>query len=175
MQTLGQAIRWLNALMMAISASGVLLSLVLIAWSVIMRYCFNRPLVWVDEVVGFLLVAIVALAAADVLRRGQHIGVDILTARLSGTAKVWADAWAALAVLAVALIMLVNGTEAALFSRTLGIATEGHLELPQYWLMLFLPMCGVLLALNALETLLRLFLGLPPVITHSHRPEEGEP
>ncbi len=54
------------------------LSLALIGWAVVMRYVLNRPPVWTDDAVGFLLVAIVMLAAAQVLRRGEHIGVDVL-------------------------------------------------------------------------------------------------
>ncbi len=152
-----------NAFALAVSAAGVITSLVLIGWSVVMRYVFNRPPVWVDEVVGFLLVAIVTLAAADVLRRGEHIGVDIFTARLGTRGRRWAQAWVSTAALATAVIFIVNGWETAMFSRMLGIVTEGHLELPVYWLMLFLPLSGLLMLLTALEALLRLAKGADPL------------
>jgi C4-dicarboxylate transporter, DctQ subunit len=143
----------------ALSALGVLVSLALIAWSVVMRYAFNRAPVWVDDVVGFLLVGIVMLAAAQVLRRGEHIGVDILTSRLPPRAQRWAEAWSALAALAVALVFVVNGWRTAMFSRSLGIVAEGRIEIPVFWLQLLLPLGGLLLALAALEALLRLAAG----------------
>jgi TRAP-type C4-dicarboxylate transport system permease small subunit len=147
----------------ALSAAGVLVSLALIAWAVVMRYVFNRAPVWVDDVVGFALVGIVMLAAAQVFRRGEHIGVDLLTSKLGPRAKRWAEGWSALAVLTVALIFIVNGWRTAMFSRSLGIVADGRVEIPVFWLQLILPLGGLLLALAALEALARLAAGLPPV------------
>ncbi len=155
----------------AVSAAGVLVSLALIAWAVVMRYVFNRAPVWVDDAVGFMLVGIVMLAAAQVLRRGEHIGVDLLTTRLGPRAKRWAEAWSALAVLAVSLILVVNGWRTAMFAKSLGIVAEGQIEVPVYWLQLLLPLGGGLMALVALEALARLAAGLPSLAA---RREPGE-
>ncbi len=157
----------------ALSATCLLVSMALIGWAVAMRYVFNRPPVWTDDAVGFLLVAIVMLAAAQVLRRGEHIGVDVLTDRLRGRAARWARAWAAVAAGVVAIILVVNGWETAMQSRQFGIVTEGRIELPVWWLMLLLPVGGSLMALVAVESLWRLALGLPPLSRHrSHGGEE---
>ncbi len=168
-----RALRWLGRVVgllvhgaIAIAAASVLLSLLLIGWSVMMRYVLNQPPVWVDDAVGFLLVAIVMLAAAETLRRGEHIGVDLLTDRLSPRAARWTGIWAALAVLAVAVILVRNGWETAMQSRQFGVVTEGQLEWPVWWLMLLLPAGGALLGLVAVETLWRLLLGLPVAKAH---------
>ncbi len=163
LRVLARVISTINRAMMAVSAAAVLVSLALIGWAVVMRYVFGRPPVWVDETVGFLLVGIVMLAAAEVLRDGEHIGVDLFTARLSGRARLWAHAWSSLSVLAVAIIFIVNGWQSAMFSRSLGILTEGHLELPVYLLMLLLPLGGVLMLLTAAEALIRLSCGIAPI------------
>jgi TRAP-type C4-dicarboxylate transport system permease small subunit len=163
-RALALAARLLGALTgaaVALSAAGVLASLALIAWAVVMRYAFNRPPAWVDDAVGFLLVGVVMLAAAQVLRRGEHIGVDLLTSRLSPRARAWADAWSALAVLAAALVLVVNGWSTAMFSRQLGIVAEGNVEIPVYWVQLFLPLGGLMMAIVALESLARLAAGAP--------------
>lgn len=162
LRALGRLNHVLTGGAMALSAAGVLLSLALMGWSVVMRYLFNRPPVWVDDAVGLLLVAIVMLAAAQVQRRGEHIGVDVLTERLGGRAARWAQGWAAAAVLVVAGILVVNGWQTAMQSRAFGIVTEGHLEWPVWWLMLLLPAGGLMMALVATESLWRLALGLPP-------------
>ncbi|HEY5634629.1 MAG TPA: TRAP transporter small permease subunit [Burkholderiaceae bacterium] len=173
LRVLGRVVTAINRATLAASAAGVLVSLALIGWSVVMRYVFGRPPVWVDEMVGFTLVGIVMLAAAEVLRNGEHIGVDLLTAKLSGRAQLWARAWSSLSVLAVAVIFIVNGWESAMFSRTLGIVTEGHLEWPVYLLMLFLPLGGALLLLTAIESLARLAFGVPLPASSAH-PTETE-
>lgn len=152
----------------------MLVSLALIAWAVVMRYAFNRPPAWVDDAVGFLLVGIVMLAAAQVLRRGEHIGVDLLTARLPERARRWADAWAALGALAAALVLVANGWSTAMFSRSLGILAEGNVEIPVYWVQLLLPLGGLMMALVALEALARIAAGAPPLVVPRHDMERPE-
>ncbi len=170
-RALALAARVLGALSQAataLSALGVLASLALIAWAVVMRYAFNRPPAWVDDAVGFLLVLIVMLAAAQVLRRGEHIGVDLLTTRLRPRAQRWAQGWAALAALAAALVLVANGWSTAMLSRKLGIVAEGNVEIPVYWVQLALPLGGLMLALAALEALARVLAGAPPLATPKH-------
>ncbi len=163
LRVLSSAVRALAGLAMALAAAGLLLALALIGWAVVMRYVFNAAPVWVDEVVGFLLVGIVMLAAAQTFRRGEHIGVDLLIERLNTRARRWASAWAALATLAITGVLIVNGWETAMLARMLGLLTEGHLEWPTWWLMLLMPVGGVLLLLAAVEALWRALAGLPPV------------
>lgn len=172
-RVLAIVVNGLNRTAMALSAAGVLAALGLIGWSVTMRYVFNQPPVWVDEVVGFLLVGIVMLATAEVLRHGEHIGVDIVTGRLKGRAALLAQAWGNLAVLLTALIFVINGWQSAMFSKQLGIVTEGHLEWPVYMLMLFLPLGGLLMLLTSIEAFVRLATGAAP-IAKPHLPEDVE-
>lgn len=159
-------LRWLDGLVgtlttaaMAISAAGVLIALVLISYAVFSRYALGAPVLWVDSIVGFLLVGIVMLGASAALRQGQHIGVDLFTDRLGPRAKRWADAWSMLAVLTVAVFLVIDGWETAMFSKMLGMVTHGYVEVPLYWLQLLLPVGGVMLALAALDGLARLACG----------------
>ncbi|HEX6016664.1 MAG TPA: TRAP transporter small permease [Burkholderiaceae bacterium] len=173
LRALGRVVTWLTTAATALSAAGVLASLFLIGWAVVMRYAFNRAPVWVDDLVGLLLVAIVMLAAAQVLRRGEHIAVDVLTERLSGRAARWAQGLAVAAAALVALILVINGWQTAMQSRQFGIVTEGRLEWPVWMLMLLLPVGGALMTLVCVEALWRLALGLPPAIEqHQHQAAE---
>lgn len=161
---------------MAISALAMLASLVLISYSVVMRYVFNSPAVWVDDTVGFLLVAIVMMAAADALRRGEHIGVDVLTARLQGKAQRIVAVWGMLAVLLAAGFLVYDGWKTAMFSKMLGIVTSGHMEIPIYLLQLMMPAGGALLFLAAVVALLRTLVGVATFTAPGHLPprEAGE-
>jgi TRAP-type C4-dicarboxylate transport system permease small subunit len=175
LRIVGRAVGWLADAAMALSALGLLASLVLIGWAVVMRYAFNAAPVWVDEVVGHLLVAIVLLAAAQTFRRGEHIGVDLLVERLPPAGRRWAFAWAALVTGAVALVLIVNGWQTAQLARMLGLVTEGHLEWPTWWLMLLMPVGGALLLLAAVEALWRAATGhvLATGGGHGAAPEKG--
>ncbi|HSB24813.1 MAG TPA: TRAP transporter small permease [Burkholderiaceae bacterium] len=174
LRALGRAVSWTTTAATALAAAGVLASLALIAWAVVMRYAFNRAPVWVDDLVGLMLVAIVMLAAAQVLRRGEHIAVDVFTEKLSGRAARWAQALAAAAAGLVAVILIVNGWQTAMQSRQFGIVTEGRLEWPVWMLMLLLPLGGALMALVSVEALWRLGLGLPPAVESQHHPAQDE-
>ena len=147
---------------MAVAALALLVSLALIGWSVVMRYIFNAAPIWVDDLVGFNLVAIVMLAAAQTLRSGEHIGVDLLVERLTPAARRWAQGWAALATMVIAGVLVVNGSATAMLAHRLGLLTEGTLEWPTWMLMLLMPVGGALLALAALEAFWRALAGLPP-------------
>lgn len=159
---------------MAISASGVLVCLGLICWSVVMRYAFNSPPTWVDDTVGFILVAIVMFASAATLRQGGHISVDMLTGMLGSTGKRWAAAWSVLSVLIVSGVLVVNGWDTVVASKTFGIVTTGNVEVPVYLLQILVPVGGGLMFLVALEALVRQLAGAPLLATHSHLPEDAE-
>lgn len=160
---------------MAIASVLLLVSLALIGWAVTMRYGLNRPPVWTDDAVSFMLVGIVMLAAAQVLRRGEHIGVDVFTERLAGSASRAARGWALLGALAVAMVLVANGWQTAMQSRQFGIVTDGHVEIPVWWLMMLMPLGGTLLALVAVEELWRVALGLPPAAPPRHHGDTVEP
>jgi len=163
----------LAAVAMAISALAMLLSFALIGWAVIMRYLFNDAPVWVDDLVGIALVAIVMLAATQSLRHSEHIGVDILVSRLAPPARRLARVWAALATIAISLVLIINGWETAMLARTLGLVTEGALEWPTWMLMLLMPIGGALLLLAAIEVLWRSLIGAD-LVPSGHGREELE-
>ena len=69
------------------------------------------------------LVAIVMLAAAQTLRRGEHIGVDLLVTRLAAPGRRWAQVWAALATGVIAIVLVINGWGTSQLARRLGLLT----------------------------------------------------
>ncbi len=173
LRILGRTVALLAGAAMGLAAAALLLSLALIGWAVVMRYGFNAAPTWVDDLVGFNLVAIVMLAAAQTLRQGEHIGVDLLTASLSGRGRRWAAGWAALATGAIAVVLVLNGTGTALLARSLGLLTEGALEWPTWMLMLLMPVGGALLLLAAIEQLWRAVAGVP--LPRPHSPVDAAP
>jgi TRAP-type C4-dicarboxylate transport system permease small subunit len=66
-----------------------LLAAALITLDVCLRYFFNRPLLGVDEIAGFLQTLVVFWALAYTFRQGGHIRVDLVTSRLAGPVRGW--------------------------------------------------------------------------------------
>lgn len=129
----------------AIATLLVLVDLVLLGASVMARYVMSTPITWSDEIVALSLTAITTLAAPKVLLDRGHIEVDIFTLMARGRLSLAIRLWSSLAVLAVALLLIFNGWSTAMFSRMIGLLTEGYLELPLWPLQLLLPLGGALL------------------------------
>jgi C4-dicarboxylate transporter DctQ subunit len=155
--------RGLGVVTFAAAALGALLLLVMTAvvgYSVALRYLFNRPQVWTDELVGYLLVALVMAGAAETLRRGEHIGVDLVTERLSLGGRRLAEIWGMAAVALVSGCLVAAGWEVAAFSHSVGLISDGYLEVPMWLPQAAVPAGAGLLGIAALNRLLRLLVGL---------------
>ena len=61
----------------------------LISYDVTMRYFFNEPQVFVDEVASFLEVLVIFGGAAYTYRVGGHVRVDLVTGHISPAARAW--------------------------------------------------------------------------------------
>lgn len=148
-------VRFLCRVAFAFAAALVLLDLFLIGAAVVLRYVFTTALSGADEVVALSLTAIVMLAAPEIFRQNRHIAVDILLGALSPRGRLWAALWAAITVLAVALLLVLNGWNTVALSRMIGSLSDGYLEWPVWMLQLFLPIGGALLGLVAIEHIWR--------------------
>jgi len=62
---------------------GIFAMMVLVGYDVFSRYLFNRPVLFSDEVSGYLLVFVCFLGAAGTLKESRHITVDVLFTRLN--------------------------------------------------------------------------------------------
>ena len=80
--TVNRLIVGLANLSMAIAALGVLAMCLLVTGAVVVRYIFNWPVVWVPEIVGYLMVALVFLALGETMLAGRHIKIDLVVGRL---------------------------------------------------------------------------------------------
>ncbi len=154
-------IRWLCALGVALAAVSVLLSLALIGYSVVMRYFVNAPVPWVDELVGYLLVASVMLGAGEALRRGEHISVDIVTEKLGPGGKRLAQLFGLAAVALAAAILVWEGWATLAFSRMVGLVSNGYLAAPMWIPQLAVPVGAAILLLAAIAAFVAVLRGDP--------------
>jgi C4-dicarboxylate transporter, DctQ subunit len=134
---------------LGLAAAALLASLAVIGYSVVRRYVFGAPVAWTDELVGYLLVASVMLAAADALFGGEHIAVDIVTERLSPRGKRITLMLGLVAVALTAVLLVVEGIGTAHFSHKVGLRSNGALELPMWLPQLLVPIGALMLLLAA--------------------------
>ena len=80
--TVNRLIVGLANVSMAVAALGVLAMCLLVTGAVVVRSIFNWPVVWVPEIVGYLMVALVFLALGETMLAGRHIKIDLVVGRL---------------------------------------------------------------------------------------------
>lgn len=134
----------------------VLIVFVVVSYSVFMRYVMGTPVTFSDELTGFLVVAMVALGAGEVLLRGDHFGVDLLTGKTTGRARRAVDLWGMIAVICVAGAITYSAILMVTFSYNFGIYSEGYLSVAMWIPQSFLLVGMIILILAALARIVTL-------------------
>lgn len=153
------AVTGLSALAAGIAAVLVIGMLAIMGYGVAQRYFLGTPVTWTDELTGYLVVAIVMFGAAETLLRGEHINVDLLTAKRSGTAKKIIEIWGNAAVICVAVVLLIATRATLSYSYNFAILSNGYLEVPMWIPQSSMLVGGVLLLLAAVVRTIALLRG----------------
>ncbi|MGE3904682.1 MAG: TRAP transporter small permease [Reyranellaceae bacterium] len=143
----------------AVAGVAMLASLCLVVYGVVLRYGLNQPQTWLDELVGYLLVATVMLGACDALRKREHIAIDLMTARLGRRGRFAVAILGLVAVGLTAALFIDEGWETVAFSRMVDMRSTGYLAAPLWIVQSLIPLGGALLLLNAVTLLARLLSG----------------
>ena len=118
-----------------------------------------RSLGWSNEVSEFMLYLITMSVAPWLLRRGQHIRVDIVLIALPRRLA-WALEWLGdIGGLACCLVIAWYGGRAAWDSHAAGALNIKTLVTPEWWSLAPLPVVFVLLAIEMLFRMVRLQRG----------------
>ena len=126
----------------------------LISYDVAMRYFFDRPQIFVDEVASFLEVLVVFGGAAYTFQAGGHVRVDLLTGRLRPSLRGWLRVLTlVLGIVFLALVVWVT-TQSGITAWRYGRVSAVMLY-PLWLPMLLIPAGLVLMTLAMLGTLVR--------------------
>ena len=118
-----------------------------------------RGLAWSNEVSELMLYLLTMCLAPWMLRRGQHIRVDVLLQALPRRTA-WMLEWAGDVLgLACCLVMTWYGTRAALASYASGAVNIKTLVTPEWWSLAPLPIAFALLSVEMLFRMARLHAG----------------
>jgi len=95
---------WLGHLIEVPAAALVVGEVAVLLAGVVMRFVFNSPIPWADELASILFLWLANLGAAVALRRGTHMRTTALVSRWSPRAQAWGEA---LAVAAPCLMLVI--------------------------------------------------------------------
>jgi TRAP-type C4-dicarboxylate transport system permease small subunit len=150
--------RLFNALA-AVAAALLLIMVVLVTADIVLRNTARFGFAWANEVTEYALYLTTLLTAPWLLRRGQHVRIDMALVFVPPRVAWFMEALADLIGLAACLVLVWYGTVMTLQSARLGSLTIKNLVFPEWWLLAPLPVCFALLALEFVLRFQRLMAG----------------
>jgi len=105
-----------------------------VTYAVVLRYAFNRPIGWSEEISTYLMIWAVFLGASYALKEDAHIGVDLLLSRLPERFKPFFLLFHCMIGVIFCSILFYKGVELVQFSISLNnrsIAIDFPLFIPQ--------------------------------------------
>lgn len=143
---LERGLSWLLVLLMVAMVADV-------TWQVASRFLLRAPSSFTEELAGFLLIWIGLLGAAYALRTRAHLGIDLLTARLTGATERSAAVFAHTLVLLFALtVMVVGGTRLVQLAFQLN-QISAAMGLRMGYVYLAVPLAGLLMVVFSAESI----------------------
>jgi TRAP-type C4-dicarboxylate transport system, small permease component len=82
-----KGLNWFGRILHTIGEYANVALLVIVVYSVFMRYVLNMPPIWVEEIGCYLFLVACALPLAETLRQDRHIQLDVLYNRFSAKGK----------------------------------------------------------------------------------------
>jgi TRAP-type C4-dicarboxylate transport system permease small subunit len=145
---------------LAFVAALILLAMVLtVTADIVLRNLTRGGISWANEVTEYALYLITLLAAPWLLRRGQHVRLDLVLTAVPPRVAWLLEAIGDVLGLFVCLVMLRYGAAMAFDSARLGAITIKNLVFPEWWLLAPLPITFALLAIEFVFRLYRLLTG----------------
>ena len=142
--------------LIAIAALTLLAMVVLVTADIVLRNTLGIGFSWANEVTEYALYIITLLTAPWLLRRGQHVRIDMALVLVPPRVAWVMEALADIVGLAASLVLIWYGTIMTVQSARLGSLTIKNLVFPEWWLLAPLPLCFALVALEFIFRFTRL-------------------
>jgi len=147
--------------LLAVVAALILLAMVvLVTADIVLRNTARTGFAWANEITEYALYLITLLTAPWLLRRGQHVRIDLALVLVPPRLAWMMEAAADVIGLAASLVLIWYGSVMTAQSVRLGSLTIKNLVFPEWWLLWPLPICFALLALEFVMRFHRL-MGAP--------------
>ena len=147
--------------LLAVVAALILLAMVvLVTADIVLRNTARIGFAWANEITEYALYLITLLTAPWLLRRGQHVRIDMALVLVPPRLAWIMEAAADIIGLAASLVLIWYGSVMTAQSARLGSLTIKNLVFPEWWLLWPLPIFFALLACEFVFRFHRL-LGAP--------------
>ena len=155
----------LFAILAAIAALTLLAMVALVTADIVLRNTLGTGFAWSNEITEYALYIITLFTAPWLLRRGQHVRIDMFLVIVPPRIAWAMEAAADMLGFAASLLLVWYGAIMTAQSARLGSITIKNLVFPEWWLLAPLPLCFALLALEFVLRFHRL-MGAPRTRRH---------
>ncbi len=142
---------------MSIACVGVGVLTLIVCYEVVMRTFFNRPSSWVGEYSGHILLYIAFLSAAWLLRKEEHVKMDLITNMLNKKKQAIVDIITSVLGIFICFITAWFTAKVAIDMFQTGYVTQSVLRLPEWPLMTMIPLGFFLLAIQFIRRTFKLY------------------
>src|SRR4249919_3574480 len=148
--------------LLAVAAALTLLAMVvMVAADILLRNLTRTGFAWSNEISEYALYVITLLTAPWLLRRGQHVRIDLVLTLVPLRLAWLMEAVGDVVGFAICLVMMRYGLKMTLDSAMLGSITIKNLVFPEWWLLWLLPVCFAMVAAEFAFRFDRLIHGEP--------------
>jgi TRAP-type C4-dicarboxylate transport system permease small subunit len=153
-ERISKGVACLNRYATAVASLGLLFMTGLVTADVIRRRLFNAPLIYADEVAGYLLVLVTMLGLGYTLKEEGHIQVMLVIQRLSARQRtILRLIWCVIGIVYATILLIYTG-QLAWESFTLKAFSPTPSQLPIYPFQVLMPIGCVLLLFQLVMELL---------------------
>jgi len=156
MRRLAALLEWLSDAAGTLAGVTTLGLTVMVAAGVVARRVFNAPFLFVEEVSGYAVLAIVFLGLAYTTKVGGHVRVEVVIERLTGRARTALEGACLLLAVAFAVVLLAAAVYQTREFYTQRVLSFAYLQTPLWIPGSLMVVGGALLVLQCVAALLRL-------------------
>ena len=128
-----------------------------VTWQVITRFILRKPSSFTEELAGFLLIWIALLGAGYAFYTRSHLGIDLLTRKLSGLKKRRVDILVnGIILIFAACVMVGGGIRLVRLTFTLNQISPA-LGIKMGYVYLVIPLTGILIILYSVSFILEAY------------------
>lgn len=137
--------KWINKIITNLLIVLMAVIVLDVSWQVITRFILKNPSPYTEELAGFLLIWIGVLGASYALYTKAHLGIDVLTYKLTGAKKQIVEIFIYLTVILFALfVMVIGGFNLVKLTLTLNQISPA-LNIKMGYVYLVVPLSGLLM------------------------------
>jgi TRAP-type mannitol/chloroaromatic compound transport system permease small subunit len=151
------AVESLNAVIGRVVALSLLALIGLVVWEVALRYVFNSPTTWGNELITYIFACYIMLGGGYTLLHRDHVTMDIVYARFSQRGKATIDVLTAGFVLIYCIVLLRETTIMTMDAWRTGQRAGSDWSPPLFPIYIFFAIGAALTLLQAVAKLIRDF------------------